>query len=210
MSEPERRAYLAGARDAAAESMDNAGRSMGQVGGDVESLRGPMSLWGSPAGQDKLRMVARTPEAGDAAVQRMQAEAAMAARANEIQGNSRTAARQAAQGEFPAPSQVGINRQFAPATATGIGLTALDWIARKASMGALDGRRARIGEGAAELLTTGGDAKQALARALMEYGERREVGRAAGERARRLAHALMNPQSAGITAPQLGEMIGAR
>jgi hypothetical protein len=210
MSDPERRAYLAGARDAAAESMDNAGRSLGQTGADVESLRGPMSLWGSPAGQDKLRMVARTPEAGDAAVQRMQDEAAMAARANEIVGNSRTAARQAAQGEFPAPSQVGVNRNLAPATLPGMGLAAADFLARKLSMGALDARRARIGEGAAELLTTGGDAKQALARALMQYGERREVGREAGERARRLAHALMNPQSAGIAAPQLGDMIGAR
>ena len=201
MTEAERRAYMLAARDAAAENMDNAGRSLGQIGADQESIRGAMATFGTRAGEDKLRMLSQTPEAGEAAVRRIQGEAAMASRAHEILGNSRTAARTAAQKEFPSTAEVGFNRNLAPATATGLTIAGLDWLARKGTMGLLDAHRARIAGDTARIYTTAGSQRDRVVQALLARGPQVLENNAKAENIRRIAEALLNGRTGGVVAP---------
>lgn len=202
-SDAQRQAFTLGARDSARETMDNAGRSLRQVGEDADTIRGAMQVFGSRAGQDKLGMLARTPEAGEAAIQRLQAEAAMANRANEIIGNSRTAARQEALREFPAPGGATSSRQLAPATTTGLILAGLDYAARKVTGGAIDRYRGQIADDAARIYTQTGDARQAIAQALMRVAERQGVTRRQGEAVQRVAQAILSGRAAGVIGPEI-------
>jgi hypothetical protein len=146
-------------------------------------------------------MVTQSPEAAEAMLRRLDAEAAMASRANEIVGNSRTAAREAAKHEFPEPSSVGgLNRNLMPATFWGTTLAGLDWGARKATMGLIDAHRARVAGDAARIYTSAGNTRDRLVRALLEAGADRRANDAAGQRARSLAEALLNPQTAALAA----------
>jgi hypothetical protein len=201
MSEAERRAYTLAARDAAAENMDNAGRTLRQIGEEADSIRGAVSTFGTRAGEDKLRMLAQTPEAGDAVVRRIQGEAAMANRANEIVGNSRTAARTAAQKEFPSAAEVGFNRNLAPATPTGLALAGLDWVARKASMGILDKIRGARTLDAAKIYTAAGETRDQIVKALMDRGVKvKAAEEQASEAVKNVTNALMNGRTGSLVA----------
>ena len=189
MNPVQRAAYLEGARGQVRDIMGNAATAQGENG--AAAARRAL---GSEYARDKLNIITATPPGGvpswrappETLVRRLDAETTFAnTRAAALHG-SQTAARSAAQKEFPSAAS---RREYADKlggkSLTGMGLE-YGYRAINAMLGGhLDARNQRISADAARLLTQYGISRDAVARALMDYGNGRTItarGRAALER----------------------------
>lgn len=178
MSPVQRSAFEEGARGQIRDIMGNAATAQGEAGATAARR-----ALGSEYARDKLRMILQpageTPRAGpgpDRLIDRLDAETAFANTRNLAYQGTQTAARTAAQKEFPnAASRREAAEKLGGKSMTGLGLEAGYRVINALMGGALDSRNARISADAARLLSAQGIQRDALARALMDYGRGRAI-----------------------------------
>lgn len=185
----ERDAFLEGARGQIRDIMGNAATSQGEAGATAARR-----ALGSEYARDKLRMILADPPGAaprwgpgpDQLLRRLDAETAFANTRSLAYQGTQTAARTAAQKEFPnAATRREAADKLGTKTVSGLGLEAGYRIINALLGGALDAKNARISADAARLLSAQGIQRDVLARALMDYGRGRAItqrGRSALER----------------------------
>lgn len=177
LAPPHQQTYRMGARDAARTVMGNAGTAFGP-NGDTAARK----LLQTEFGAEKLRRIARSPRDADRLANRLDRETVYAETEQDVLRNSATARRQAAQKEFPGavdPAERG--RNIGSRSATGMVIEGAYRIGNMLTGGALNERRARIAENAAEMLVAQGADRYAIAQGLIQYAQRRNVSRAQAE-----------------------------
>jgi hypothetical protein len=128
-----------------------------------------------------MRRIATTPEDAGRLEGRLKTETRFAETEQEALRNSATARRQAAQKEFPgpvSPSETG--SRLGQKTATGAVVEGAYRIGNLLTRGAIDDKRARVADQAAQMLVAQGVSRDAIAQGLRQYMTR---NRLTGERA---------------------------
>jgi hypothetical protein len=169
-------AYRVGARDAARTAMGNASTAFGP-NGDTAARR----LLQSEFGAEKMRRIARSPQEAGRLENRLRTETRFAETEQEALRNSATARRQAAQREFPgpvSPSETGA--RLGQKTAWGAVVEGTYRLGNLLTRGAIDAKRARIADQAAEMLIAQGARRDWIAQGLRQYSSRQRL---TGERA---------------------------
>lgn len=169
-------AYRVGARDAARTAMGNASTAFGP-NGDTAARR----LLQSEFGAEKMRRIARSPQEAGRLENRLRTETRFAETEQEALRNSATARRQAAQREFPgpvSPSETGA--RLGQKTAWGAVVEGTYRLGNLLTRGAIDDKRARIADQAAQMLVAQGVSRDAIAQGLRQYIAR---NRLTGDRA---------------------------
>lgn len=169
-------AYRVGARDAARTTMGNASTAFGP-NGDTAARR----LLQSDFGAEKMRRIARSPQEAGRLENRLRTETRFAETEQEALRNSATARRQAAQREFPgpvSPSETGA--RLGQKTAWGAVVEGTYRLGNLLTRGAIDDKRARIADQAAQMLVAQGVSRDAIAQGLRQYIAR---NRLTGDRA---------------------------
>lgn len=164
MSVPAQRAYQIGMRSQVDETMGNAATRWGS-NADAAAER----LFGSENAQRKLELAFGRPNA-EKINARIDAETRFAGTNNTVLQNSRTAARQAAQGEFPAPTPTDGSGSLSGVTLTGVVLEGARKAINMLRAGAINEGQARIAADAARMLTRQGATRDKLVQALIDYG----------------------------------------
>lgn len=166
-------AYRVGARDAIRTTMGNASTAYGPTG-DTAARRQLQSQFG----QEKLGMVAQSPRDAQRLVNRLDVETTFAETEDAVLRNSATARRLAAQQEFPGPvnSNV-ISREVGQRNLAGLALEGAYRIGNLVTAGAMNERRARIAENAAQMLVAQGMTRDQIARGLQQYMQNRRLNR---------------------------------
>lgn len=181
MSSAERGAYNAGARGQIRDIMGNAATSNGENG--AAAARRAL---GSEFARDKLAMVTSgnaQPPPGMAArsgpdrlIARLDAESTFANTKNTAWQGTQTAARTAAQKEFPsAASKNEFADKLGGKSISGVGMEALYRMGNAVLGGALDARNAKIAVDAARMLAAQGATRDQIAQSLMQYGRGRAM-----------------------------------
>jgi len=168
------RTYRMGARDAARTVMGTAGTAFGP-NGDTAARKVLQTEFGA----EKLRRIARSPESADRLANRLDRETTFAETEQDVLRNSATQRRAAAQREFPGavdPAERG--RNIGTRSASGMVLEGAYRIGNLLSGGALNERRARIAQNAAEMLVAQGADRNAIAQGLIQYAQRRNISAA--------------------------------
>lgn len=174
LAPPHQQTYRMGARDAARTVMGNAGTAFGP-NGDTAARK----LLQTEFGAEKMRRIARSPQDADRLANRLDRETVFAETEQEVLRNSATARRSAAQKEFPGavdPAERG--RNIGSRSASGMVLEGAYRIGNMLTGGALNERRARIAQNAAEMLVAQGADRDAIAQGLIQYAQRRNVSAA--------------------------------
>lgn len=177
MGPGQRYAYQVGARDAGRTVMGNASTAFGPSGDTA--IRRTLQ---SDFGREKVRQIARTPQSADELARRVNAETQFARTYDAALSGSQTARREAGKQAFPNPAA-------SNQTATEMGRKSLSGLAiegayRLGNMvlsGALNDRRLRIAENAAEMLIAQGARRDQVVRGLQQYIERRRLTGAQAE-----------------------------
>lgn len=164
-------AYRIGARDAARTTMGNASTAFGP-NGDTAARR----LLQSNFGSEKMRRIATNAEDADRLQNRLRTETRFAETEQEALRNSATARRQAAQREFPgpvSPSETGA--RLGQKTAWGAVVEGTYRLGNLLTRGAIDDKRARIADQAAQMLMAQGINREAIAQGLRHYITRQRL-----------------------------------
>lgn len=170
-------AYKMGARGQIGEVTGNAATKFGENA----SAKG-RTLLGSENARRKINMLTDDPSKSRDLVRRLDAEASFDATYQNVLQNSKTASRQAAQKEFPAPSDgAGAANEVGKKTFTGLTMEAGYRALNGLLMGALNERRISIARDAADMLLQRGVNREKIAQALLKRARAQNVS---GERMR--------------------------
>ena len=164
---PAQRMYGVGARGQVDEVMGNASTSWG-----ANPDTAVRKMLGSENAMRKMQMVFGAPKAEQIG-QRLDAETTFARTANDVLNNSKTAARQAAQGEFPAPTPTDAGQSWSNVTLTGLTSEGVRRAFNALTNGAVNEKQARIAADAAKMLTQQGTSRDRIIQALTDYGNAR-------------------------------------
>lgn len=184
LSDLERSGYTMGARAQVDDVMRNSGTAFGP-NGDNAARR----LLGNENARDKLELIAQ-PGGADRLINRLDAETTFERSRQGVTGNSATSRRLQAQKEFPNSTE--------PVLKSG-GDTSLYGRLEQGAMklanaltgGVLNERNARIASGAADILSRQGSSRDEIARALITYGQTRQMSQQGREAIERLAQQLL-------------------
>lgn len=173
MTPPELAGYGIGARDQVRTIMGTAATAHGE-----NAATGARRALGSDYAREKLDIIAG-PQAAGQLTRRLDAETVFDQTRQGIMGNSATAARQAAQSEFPnAASRSELPAELGKRSLSGMAVEAGYRLANALSGGAMNERRARIARDAAEMLIAQGQARDNVANALFAYSQTRTLSQA--------------------------------
>jgi len=182
---PERMAYAIGARDNVRQMMGNSATRWG-----ANPDTAARSLLSSQNAQEKLNLIA--PQGAPSLARRIDTETAFDRTAQAVQGNSETAARAAAQAEFPGALNGPFNQSnVSQSSLFGTAMRGLTALANKASGGAINERNARISLDAARLLTAQGRDRDVLVDALLKRRQAQAITAVERERLEKIARVLM-------------------
>lgn len=189
-------AYRIGARDAARTTMGNASTAFGP-NGDTAARRVLQSQFGA----EKLRRIAQNPADADRLAQRLDTETTFATTEQEALRNSATSRRIAAQREFPQPSdRAEVANRVGSKSLSGVALEGAYRIGNLLTAGALNARRARIADDAAQMLTAQGVSRDAIAQGLRQYVARQRL---TGDRAAAVSR-MIERMERGVAPAQVG------
>lgn len=195
-------AYRVGARDAARTTMGNAGTAFGP-NGDTAARRTLQTNFGA----EKMRQLASSPDAAANLERRLGAETTFAETEAAVLQNSATARRLAAQKEFPGAADVNTNaNSIGNKSLTGVALEGVYRLGNMLTAGALNDRRARIAESAAEMLVARGMKRDTIAKGLNDYIQRNRIRGAQAKAISDFAERLIaggRPVAISNTAPQI-------
>lgn len=182
----QRNAYQAGARSQIRDVMGNASTKFGE-----NSAAKGRALLGSDHARGKLNLLT-TPDRSRQLVRRLDAESDFDATYQNVLQNSKTAIRQAAQKEFPPPSDgSGAANELGKKTVAGLsmemGYRALNGLLN----GALNERRIAVARDAAEILVSQGGSRNRIASGLLMQARRAGVAQQRREALERLAEMVM-------------------
>lgn len=183
-----KKAFVQGARDAVSTIM---GTARNDAGAAIRELA--EKGWN----KEKLQIILGKSNAGRI-IKTLEQEKRFADTLTALTGNSRTAARQAAQKEFPNPTDRGAN--IREATSGGVSGAAMNAVFRLADMlagGALNRRSARISEEGARLLSSTGFDRDAVVRTLSQLASQKKTALNRSEIAQALVNSLAAPASLG-------------
>jgi hypothetical protein len=186
MSTPAQRMYGVGARSQVDEAMGNAATRWG-ANPDTAVER----MLGSENARRKLSMVFGGANAGRI-TNRLDAETTFARTANDVLNNSKTAARQAAQGEFPAPTPTDGRGSWSAVTLPGMIAEGGRRILNAMTAGAVNEGQARIAADAAKMLTQQGATRDAMVQALIAYGNAKGATAAQKAMVERMVNVLIS------------------
>jgi len=159
--------FQQGARGQIRETMGNAATKFGENA----SARGRTML-GSENARRKVNMLT-TPDQARGLVRRLDAEANFDATYQNVLQNSKTASRQAAQQEFPAPTDgTGAANEIGKKSITGLAMEAGYRALNGLLSGALNERRVQVARDAADMLLQQGVARDQIAHALLQQAQR--------------------------------------
>ena len=190
-------AYRVGARDAARTNMGNAGTAFG-ANGDTAARK----LLQTEFGAEKMRRIAPNPADADRLSGRLKTETTFAETEQAVLRNSATARRQAAQKQFPGPvnsSEVGA--RLGQKTLWGAAVEGTYRLGNLLTRGAIDAKRARIADHAAEMLMAQGVPRDAIVQGLRQYAARQRLS---GERAAAISRFIESIER-GVAPAQVGE-----
>ena len=180
MNPLQQEAYRVGARDAARTTMGNAGTAWGP-NGDAAARR----MLQTEFGAEKVRRIAPNPANADRLAQRLETETRFAGTDQAVMQNSATARRQAAQQEFPGPTNSAEEAyRLGSRTVTGVVLEGVYRLGNLLTNGAVDERRARIADHAARMLIAQGVGRDAIMQGLQQFIQRRRLS---GNQAQRIS-----------------------
>jgi len=164
-------AYRVGARDAARTTMGNAGTAFGP-NGDTEARR----VLQTDFGAEKVRRIATSPQAADRLAQRLDTETTFAKTQEGALANSVTSRRSAAQKEFPQPTDRAESAaRVGSRSMSGVAMEGVYRLGNLLTAGALDARRARIADDAAQMLVAQGVSRDAIAQGLRQFVSRNRL-----------------------------------
>mgnify|MGYP000302399281 FL=1 len=172
MTAPEHLGYVAGARGQVRDTIGNAASSMRQ-NGDIKA----MQQLGSPYARDKLDQIA-LPGTARKLTDRLDAEATHAETYNDVIANSKTAARQAAQKEFPVDAEVSKTPDFTGTTAVGVGVQAARSAIDALRGGNLTAKQVRTAADAAKMLVAQGADRDVIVRNLIAFSRSKQATQA--------------------------------
>lgn len=182
----ERKAYRIGAREQIRNIMGNSATAFG-ANGDSAARR----ALGSEFAREKLGMVSR-PNKADDLIRRLEAETTFAKSRAETYQGTETAARQAAQKEFPGPTDAtDVNQALGARTAVGLVLEGSHRIANALVGGAINERRVKIASDAARMLVAQGSKRDEIAKALFDYARSAQLSGQAREAVATVARSLL-------------------
>lgn len=168
MTPPEAAGYLVGAREGVRNVMGHASTSHGE-----NSAAAARRALGSDFAREKLDLVAG-PQAAGQLTRRLDAETTFDQTRQAVLGNSATAGRLAAQGEFPnAPARNQFASELGKRTLSGAGMEVTYRMANVLSGRALSERHARIARDAAEMLIQQGQSRDNVARSIFALANQR-------------------------------------
>lgn len=195
-------AYRVGARDAARTTMGNAGTAFGP-NADTAARRTLQTNFGA----EKMRQLASSPDAAAKLERRLGAETTFAETEAEVLRNSATARRTAAQKEFPAASDANTSANaVGNKSLAGVAMEGVYRLGNMLTAGALNERRARIAENAAEMLVARGMKRDAIAKGLNDYIQRNRIRGAQAKAISDFAERVIaggRPLAISNTAPQI-------
>lgn len=169
-------AYRVGARDSARTTMGNAGTAFGP-NGDTAARR----VLQTDFGAEKVRRIARNPSDADRLAQRLDTETTFAKTQEGALANSVTSRRIAAQKEFPAPTNDSeAAARVGARSMSGVAMEGVYRLGNLLTAGALNAKRARIADDAAQMLMAQGVSRDAIAQGLRQFVAR---GRLTADRA---------------------------
>lgn len=184
LSDLERAGYTMGARAQVDDVMRNSGTAFGP-NGDNAARR----LLGNENARDKLELIAR-PGGAERLLNRLDAETVFERSRQGVTGNSATSRRLQAQKEFPNAAEP-VLKSGGDTSLYGRIEQGVMKVANALTGGVLNERNARIAADAADMLSRQGNGRDAIARALIAYGQNRQMSQQGREAIERVARQLL-------------------
>ncbi|WP_072389512.1 hypothetical protein [Hyphomicrobium sp. CS1BSMeth3] len=182
MTPPEAAGYLVGAREGVRNVMGHASTAQGE-----NSAAAARRALGSDFAREKLDLVAG-PQAAGRLTRRLDAETTFDQTRQAVLGNSATAGRLTAQGEFPnAAGRSDLTRGWGNRSLPGMVAEGGIRLANLLSGQAISERNVRLARDAAEMLIAQGHTRDNMANALLALSQRRQLNSASRARLARLA-----------------------
>lgn len=177
-----------GAREDLRRRMVNAKSAFGSEAATNRGASRGRDIISSDEARAKINALALSPEAARNLIRTADAEGRFAASSQAITGNSATAARLAAQAEFPnAIPSVDVANEMGKKTMAGAGAEAAYRTLNFVMNGTLDERRTRIAADAARMLVARGASRDQIVQAIMQQAQRQGISAARQEALANLA-----------------------
>jgi hypothetical protein len=198
----QRQGFNEGARGQIRDIMGNAATAQGENGATAARR-----ALGSEYARDKIAMVASQPggpttqtpvrttvqgrQAADRLVGRLDAETTFANTRQQTYQGTQTAARKAAQQEFPSGATTSAATEVGKKSASGLAMEGVYRLGNFLMGGMLNERRARVATDAAQMLIAQGASREAIVRGLRQYMQNQSASSAAARNVERFINQLM-------------------